>query len=87
MPTPRRSAAALRYEPSSEAPVVVASGRGELAERILAAAREAAIPVREDALLAEALAALEVGTTVPPELYRAVAEAIVWAYRLAKKPL
>jgi flagellar biosynthesis protein len=85
MPTRRRSAAALRYDGGAGAPTVVAAGRGELAEKILEAARAAAVPVREDELLAEALAALEVGTEVPPELYRAVAEALVWAYRLARR--
>jgi flagellar biosynthesis protein len=80
---PTRRAAALRYDGGDGAPTVVAAGRGTLAEKILAAAREARIPVREDALLAEALAALEVGTQIPEELYRAVAEALVWAYRLS----
>jgi flagellar biosynthesis protein len=87
MPTPdprRRSAAALRYEDGQDAPTVVATGRGHLADKIVEAAREASVPVREDVLLAEALAALEVGTEIPPELYRAVAEALVWAYGLAK---
>lgn len=82
MPTRRRSAAALRYE-GVDAPTVVAAGRGHVAERILEAARAAAVPIREGDLLAEALAALEVGTEIPPELYSAVAEALVWAYALA----
>jgi type III secretion system FlhB-like substrate exporter len=43
------------------------------------------VPVREDRLLAEALAALEVGTEIPEALYAAVAEALVWAYRLARR--
>jgi flagellar biosynthesis protein len=85
MPTPRRSAAALRYQGGEGAPTVVASGRGAIAERILAAAREAGVPVREDELLAQALAALDAGTEVPPELYQAVAEALVWAYRLSSR--
>jgi flagellar biosynthesis protein len=85
MPTDRRKrAAALRYDGGSDAPTVVASGRGEIAEKILAAAREAGVPVREDSLLAEALSALEVGTEIPEELYKAVAETLVWAYRLGK---
>jgi flagellar biosynthesis protein len=83
-PKPRRSAAALRYDGGKGAPTVVAAGYGEIAEKIIAAAREASVPVREDQLLAEALAALEVGTEVPPDLYRAVAEALVWAYALAR---
>jgi flagellar biosynthesis protein len=87
MPTPERArrstASALRYTEGSGAPEVVASGRGLIAERIVAAAKEAGIPIREDAVLAEALAALEVGSEIPQELYRAVAEALVWAYRLS----
>ncbi len=78
---PRRRAAALRYE-GSGAPKVVASGRGLLADKILAAAREAGVPVREDAALVEALSKLDLGTQVPEALFTAVAEALVWAYRL-----
>jgi type III secretion system FlhB-like substrate exporter len=40
------------------------------------------VPVRDDAALAEALAGLDLGANVPEELYRAVAEALAWAYRL-----
>ena len=80
-----RSAAALRYDGSSDAPTLVAQGKGYVADKILAAAREARIPIREDRLLAEALAALDIGTQVPEELYQAVAEALVWAYRLSGK--
>jgi flagellar biosynthesis protein len=84
MPTRKdQTAAALRYDGSSDAPTLVASGKGLLAEKIVAAAREARIPIREDTLLAEALSALDVGTQVPEELYQAVAEALVWAYRLS----
>jgi flagellar biosynthesis protein len=80
-----RKAAALRYDGTAGAPTVIATGRGAVADRILAAAREAGVPVREDELLAEALAALELGTEVPPELYQAVAEALVWAYALSSR--
>jgi flagellar biosynthesis protein len=87
MPTPerRRTAAALRYDGGSAAPTIVASGQGHLADKIVEAARAANVPIREDRLLAEALAALELGTQVPEELYAAVAEALVWAYRLARR--
>ncbi|MFL5963071.1 MAG: EscU/YscU/HrcU family type III secretion system export apparatus switch protein [Gaiellaceae bacterium] len=80
-----RKAAALRYDGKAGAPTVIATGRGAVAERILAAARDAGVPVREDELLAEALASLELGTEVPPELYQAVAEALVWAYSLSRR--
>ena len=83
MPGPRR-AAALRYDPESGgAPTVVAAGSGELADRIIALAREHGIPVREDAPLAAALARLQLEAQVPPELWEAVAQALVWAYRLS----
>ncbi len=81
---PRR-AAALRYQEGEHAPEVVAAGRGETAARIVETARAAGVPVREDAALAEALAQLDVGRVIPEELYVAVAEALVWAYRLDAK--
>lgn len=81
-----RRAAAVRYE-GGEAPRVVASGSGHVADRILELAREHGIPVREDPALAEALAALELDVDVPAELYRAVAEALVWAYRLQRRSI
>ena len=84
MPRPgsRRSAVALRYSEGETAPRVVASGRGTTAETILEVARREGIPIKDDPLLVETLAALDVGTEIPPELYQAVAEALVWAYML-----
>jgi flagellar biosynthesis protein len=84
MATPERPprAAALHYRKGDTAPTLVASGRGHVADAILRAAEEAGIPVREDAALVEALAHLELGDRIPPELYQAVAEALAWAYRL-----
>jgi len=81
-----KAASALRYEGGGP-PQVVASGRGHVAERILAVAKEHGIPLREDAALAQALAALDLGSHVPPELYRAVAEALIWAYRLQRRSI
>jgi flagellar biosynthesis protein len=78
---PERRAAALRWD-GKGAPRVVAEGRGLVAERILAAAREAGVPVREDPALAAALAALDLGAEVPEALWQAVAAALVWAYGL-----
>lgn len=79
---PPRQAAALSYEAGQNAPRVVASGRGQIAERIIAAAQEAGVPVRADPALAQALAALDLGDEIPEALYRAVAETLAWAYRL-----
>jgi flagellar biosynthesis protein len=82
MPEKRRRAAALHYEHGSPAPEVTAVGAGLVAERIIAAAREAGVPVREDPALAEALAKLGLGSDVPEALWVAVAEALAWAYQL-----
>jgi flagellar biosynthesis protein len=59
---------------------VVARGRGELAARIVALAREHGVPVRQDSDLAEALSALDVGREVPPALWQAVAEVLAFIY-------
>ncbi len=77
-----RKATALSYELGEPAPRVVATGRGYIAERIIAAAQEAGVPVKSDPALANALAALDLGGEVPEALYRAVAETLAWAYKL-----
>jgi flagellar biosynthesis protein len=79
---PKRRAVALSYQEGQHAPQVTATGAGLVAERILAAAREAGVPVRSDPALTQALSALELGDEVPPALWAAVAETLAWAYRL-----
>ncbi|HTE62123.1 MAG TPA: EscU/YscU/HrcU family type III secretion system export apparatus switch protein [Solirubrobacteraceae bacterium] len=77
---------ALRYE-GAGAPKVVASGRGHVAEKILAAARAAGVPVREDPALAAALSTLALGQDVPEDLWLAVAEVLAWAYELEREAI
>ncbi len=77
-----RKATALSYELGQTAPRVVASGRGYIAERIIAAAQEAGVPVKADSALVNALASLDLGEEIPEALYRAVAETLAWAYKL-----
>jgi flagellar biosynthesis protein len=83
---PARRVTALRYE-GEGAPKVVASGQGHVAEKILAAAQAAGVPVREDPQLAAALAALGVGKEIPEELWLAVAEVLAWAYGLERRAI
>lgn len=73
---PTHLACALRYDEAEgdEAPVLVASGRGDLAAKIVEAARQYGVPVLRDVPLARALVELEVGTQIPEALYEAVAE-------------
>lgn len=77
-----RTAVAIRYQPvdSSSAPKVVASGRGWVAERILEAAFAHGVRVREDADLAEILAAVDLDEEIPVEAFVAVAEILRYVY-------
>ncbi len=78
----RKKAAALRYtEGVDAAPRVVARGRGWLAEKMIALAREHGVPVHEDRALVEILSTLDTHEEIPPELYRAVAEVLAFIYR------
>lgn len=84
MKEPRvKKAAALSYNHGSDpAPRVVARGSGHIAEKIVALAREHQIPIHEDHNLAQMLEALDVNTQIPAELYQAVAEVLVFVYRM-----
>jgi len=73
-------AVALKHEPGS-LPQVIASGRGSLAERILEIAFQAGIKVREDADLAQMLAAVEANMPIPISCFEAVAEILNYLYR------
>jgi flagellar biosynthesis protein FlhB len=91
---PTHLACALRYEEGKggeegdAAPVVVASGEGELAQQILRAAEQWGIPVVRDVPLARALVELQVGDVIPEALYEAVAEILrdVWDEQSAQPP-
>jgi flagellar biosynthesis protein len=77
-------AIALQYD-GENAPVVTASGEGEIAEEILRIAREHNIPLKEDVLLAGLLSELQLGEEIPPMLYRVIAEVIAYAYLVSGK--
>ena len=67
-----KSAIALEYNPDEEAPKVIASGRGHLADKIIDKAQEYDIPVHQDKKLANSLSNLEIGEYIPKELYQVV---------------
>lgn len=85
---PVHIACALRYdeEDGDEAPVVVASGHGDLAARIVQAARAHNVPVLQDIPLARALVELEIGSAIPEALYEAVAEILREAWSAEDEP-
>ena len=79
-------AVALDYEVGTHnAPVVVAKGRGHVAESILEIAREHGIVIEANPMLAEALSGVEVDQSIPHELYAAVAEVIGFVLRTRRK--
>lgn len=71
-------AVALEYTPGEQAPKILATGRGHIAESIIEKAGEADVPVYEDSKLASTLSKLEIGEMIPPELYTVVAEILVF---------
>lgn len=79
-----KQAIALEYNPSEDAPKVIASGQGILAERIIEKAKESNIPLHRDDSLAETLSRLEIGEMIPPELYEVVAEILVFVDAMDK---
>jgi len=86
---PTHYAVALRYEARrNRAPAVVAKGMNLVAERILEIAREHDIPEVENKPLAQTLyKTVEIGSEIPPALYKAVAEVLAYVYRLRNRKL
>ncbi len=74
----KKQAIALEYDPVDDAPRVLASGTGVLAEKIIEKAKEANVPIHRDDKLADTLSRLEIGEMIPPELYEVVAEILVF---------
>ena len=79
-----KSAVALEYDPNDEAPKIVATGKGILAEKIIEKAKEANVPIHQDSKLAGTLSKLEIGDMIPPELYEVVAEILVFVDSMDK---
>ena len=73
-----KTAIALEYDPKEEAPKIIASGKGALAEKIIEKAKEAHVPLHQDDQLADTLSRLDIGDMIPPELYEVVAEILVF---------
>ena len=78
-------AAAIRYRAGVDpSPVVVAAGRGKIAEVIIKLAEEAGIPNQVEPVLAKILAKLEPGTPIPEETYQLVAQILAFIWRMDK---
>ncbi len=79
---PVREAIALAYSQTDAAPRVVAKGKGLIAEKIIARAREHGVYVHESPELVALLTQVDLDEHIPPQLYMAVAELLAWLYRI-----
>ncbi|WP_019676459.1 EscU/YscU/HrcU family type III secretion system export apparatus switch protein [Arsukibacterium perlucidum] len=82
--TAQKSATALKYD-GKTAPTIVAKGHGELAEDIIALAREHGVLIHQDDELNRLLSQLQLGDNIPKELYIVIAELIAFSYVLQGK--
>ena len=73
-----KKAVALQYETGDGAPVIVASGMGYLAEKIVEVAADSGVPIYEDNSLSTILTQLQLGQEIPPSLYQAIVEIYVY---------
>lgn len=83
----RKTAVSLKeHENKRKAPTITSSGRGAMADKILALAYENGIKVREDSNLAEMLAKIDLDSPIPTEAFGAVAEILKYVYLANGKP-
>jgi len=75
-------AVALQYEQPGT-PRVVAKGKGEIGQKIIETVRQHGVPIEENASLAGALSEVEIGDEIPVELYKAVAEVLIFIMRMS----
>ena len=80
-----REAVALRYAAKDGAPMVVAKGRGFVAEEIMRRARDAGVFVHDAPDLTALLMQVDLDARIPPALYVAVAELLAWLHRLERE--
>jgi flagellar biosynthesis protein len=83
VPTKKKIAIALRYD-GTGAPRVIAKGNGPIGAKIIEVAKANNIPIEENELLAGALSNVDIGNEIPTELYKAVAEVLVFLLKLTR---
>ena len=78
MTNKEKTAVAIEYVPGEAAPKMLATGKGQVAEKIIEKAKESNVPLYKDNKLADTLSRLQIGDMIPPELYEVVAEILVF---------
>lgn len=80
-----QKAVALSYDETGDvAPVIVASGMGYVARKMIQLAKDHGVPIVEDNSLATVLTQLELGTEIPEELYAAIVDIYVYLIQYGK---
>lgn len=77
-----KTAVAVSYDATDTAPKIIATGKGYVADKILSVAKESKIPIHKDEKLANTLSKLELGDSIPPELYEVVAEILIFVDKM-----
>ena len=78
-----KTAIALKYDSDQDvAPRIVATGKGYVANKIIAKASQENVPIHRDDAIAKTLSKLELGDTIPPELYEVVAQILIYVNRV-----
>ena len=86
IPTRKTAVALNDGAQKGEIPEIIAAGRGKIAEKILELAYENGINVREDKVLTEMLATIEIDSPIPSEAFMAVAEILSYVYKASGQP-
>lgn len=82
----KKAAIAVHYDKDRDtAPKIVAKGKGSIADKIIELAKKNDIPMYEDRDLIEILSKLDLGQEIPAEMYKLIAEVLVYVYRSNNK--
>ncbi len=82
----KKAAVAINYNKEKDiAPKIIAKGKGVLADKIIEIAKKNNIPLYEDPDLIEILSKLDLGQEIPPELYKIIAEVLIYIYKSNNK--
>ncbi len=82
----KKTAVAISYDKERDsAPKISAKGKGAVADKIIELAKKNNIPMHEDPDMIEVLSKLDLGQEIPAELYKLIAEVLVYVYRANNK--
>lgn len=76
---------AIRYSADKKVPEILAQARGILVQKLLDIAKKNNVTIYKDPDLAEVLSALKTGSEIPEDLYRAMAEVLMYCYNVNEK--